>query len=67
MANKKKATNGDIKTAPRTGPSHNIRFRNREEKRAVARAAKAAGLTINTYIVDTLAKATSKTSTGASA
>ena len=54
----KKKVNGEVKTAPRTGPSHNIRFRNREEKRAVARAAKAAGLTINTYIVETLAKAT---------
>ena len=54
---KKKQINGDIKTAPRTGPSHNIRFRNREEKRAVARAAKQAGLTINTYIVETLSKA----------
>lgn len=59
-----RGTNESVKTAPRTGPSHNVRFRNRDEKRAVARAAKALGLTINTYIVETLAKATSK-ATGA--
>ena len=65
MGNKKKKANGEVKAAPRGGPSHNIRFRNREEKRAVSRAAKQAGLTINTWIVDALAKASKGSGTAA--
>jgi hypothetical protein len=45
------------KPAPRGGPPQSIRFRSREEKRAVTRAAKAAGVTLNTWMVETLSKA----------
>lgn len=56
------AENGEAKAnkpkpAPRGGPPQSIRFRSREEKRAVSRAAKAAGVTLNTWMVETLSQA----------
>ncbi len=63
-----KSANG-FKTSPREGPRLDVRLRNRDSKRNVERAAKAAGISVNTFVCDVLDKATStgtSTSTQAS-